>query len=147
MQVGELFIKINLDTAKLQTDLNGIEAKLKQLGGSLSDLAKVKGFSDITANSKELKNALGAAIPVAQQLKARLQEQQTQYGILGARLADVSQKYGATSKQAQTLELAMQKMSNNITATPAALNMLVHECALEYLLNCNYVSHLVLTLL
>lgn len=121
MQVGELMVKISLDTSKLQSDLAAVEAKLKGLGGSLSDLTKVKGFSDITASSKQLKDALAGALPVADQLKARLQEQQTQYGVLGARLADVTTKYGATSKQAQALELAMQKLSNNINQTKTAL--------------------------
>lgn len=130
MNVGELFVKVGIEAGDFNSTLDKIDSRLKQianLSGLNINLGGTKGFSDITSGAEKMREALASALPVADQLKARLQEQQTKYGVLSAALAQTQEKYGATSTAAQKQELALQKLDNSINQTKAALNALGNE--------------------
>lgn len=133
LTVGELNAKLSLDMSGFTNGLKQADTALKSLAQQASRLkfdippSVTKSFSGVTASTTQLKQALGNAIPVSAQLKQRLQEQQTQLGVLGTKLAEVTAKYGEGSSKTAALAAQMQKLDNQINTTKSALANVAQE--------------------
>jgi phage-related protein/flagellar biosynthesis chaperone FliJ len=124
MNVGVLKVSLQLDTAEFKKALSSIEAQLKTVAAQGVPKFNTKGFADVNAAANEMKKALGAALPISDQLTKRLGEQEKQQSILAQALQKTIAKHGEGSLAAQKQELALQKLQNNIDQTKAALKNL-----------------------
>jgi TP901 family phage tail tape measure protein len=121
MQVGVLKVSLQIDTIDFKRAIKEIEQQLKTVAAQGVPKINTKGFADVNAAANEMKKALGAALPVADQLTKRLGEQEKQHAILTQALQKTIDKHGEGSLAAQKQELALQKLANNIDQTKAAL--------------------------